>query len=89
MIFSNWQHPNAAILRDASFFNVDNIKHEAILSETSSMFARDNVKNAILRHFYNFELDNIQKLKQFCEISSIFELDNIINKAILRDLLQK
>ena len=59
----------------SSFFELDNIKNEAILRDVFI--------------FWTWQHPKRNKTRQLCETSSIFELDNIKNKAILRDFLQK
>jgi len=59
----------------SSFFELDNIKNQAILRDVFI--------------FWTWQHPKRNKTRQLCETSSIFELDNIKNKAILRDFLQK
>ena len=73
----------------SSFFQVDNIKNEAILRGFLVFWIWQRQKrnnSARLLHFSNL---TTSITKQFCETSSIFELDNVKNETILRDFLQK
>ena len=69
-ICQSWQHQkrsNSARLPHFSTLTTSNTKQ---FSETSSMFARDNVKDeAILRKLLHFSKLTTSKTKQFCEIS--------------------
>ena len=72
----------------SSFFNVDNIKREAILRDFLNVCTWQRQKRSNSARLPQLLSLTTSKTKPFCEISSIFQVDNIKNEAILRDILQ-
>ena len=69
----------------SSGFELDNIKHEAILRDFLNVCTWQRQKRSNSARLPHFSKLTISKTKQFCDTSSFFELDNVQNEAILRD----
>jgi len=73
----------------SSFFQVHNIKNEALLRDFLIFWSWQHQKWSNSARLPYFSKLTTSQTKHFCETSSFFQLDNIKNKAILRDFLQK